>query len=64
MNSTWYFNVSRIILDNSRVWKGTFTEPSFATFHTACTSSTESEDIKVLAVLHLHREPAMWKGRN
>jgi len=24
----------------------------------------ESEDIKVLAVLHLHREPDMWKSRN
>lgn len=24
----------------------------------------ESEDIKVLAVLHLHREPEMWKTRN
>ena len=23
----------------------------------------ESEDIKVLAVLHLHREPDMWKSR-
>ncbi|MBI4002580.1 MAG: type II toxin-antitoxin system RelE/ParE family toxin [Nitrospira defluvii] len=24
----------------------------------------ESQDIAVLAVLHLHREPAMWKSRN
>lgn len=24
----------------------------------------ESEDINVLAVLHLHREPDMWKSRN
>ena len=24
----------------------------------------KSEDIKVLAVLHLHREPDMWKSRN
>lgn len=24
----------------------------------------ELEDIKVLAVLHLHREPDMWKSRN
>lgn len=24
----------------------------------------ESEDITVLAVLHLHREPDMWKSRN
>jgi plasmid stabilization system protein ParE len=24
----------------------------------------ESDDIKVLAVLHLHRKPDMWKSRN
>jgi plasmid stabilization system protein ParE len=24
----------------------------------------ESEDIQVLAVLHLHRKPDMWKNRN
>lgn len=24
----------------------------------------ESEDIRVLAVLHLHRKPDMWKSRN
>jgi plasmid stabilization system protein ParE len=24
----------------------------------------ELEEIKVLAVLHLHREPGMWKSRN
>jgi plasmid stabilization system protein ParE len=24
----------------------------------------ESEDMNVLAVLHLHREPDMWKSRN
>lgn len=24
----------------------------------------ESEDLKALAVLHLHREPDMWKSRN
>jgi hypothetical protein len=33
------FNVSRTILDNSRVCKAMFTVPSFATFLTACTSS-------------------------
>ena len=25
---------------------------------------TESEAVKVLAVLHLHRQPDMWKSRN
>lgn len=24
----------------------------------------ESEEVKVLAVLHLHRQPDMWKSRN
>ena len=24
----------------------------------------ESDDIRILAVLHLHREPDMWKSRN
>lgn len=24
----------------------------------------ESEEVKVLAVLHLHRQPDMWKNRN
>ena len=25
---------------------------------------TETEEVKVLAVLHLHRQPDMWKSRN
>ena len=38
-NSTWCSNVSRTILDNSRVSKATFTVLSSATFLTARTSS-------------------------